>query len=300
MGSLVPAVPFDYETCRRALYRLKQRYTFLRLQVIGRSLAGRAIFGVRVGCAPQPVLLAAGFHANEWMTSLTLVRFLEALCGSIAAGTPLCGVNVAGALQGREVLFVPCVNPDGVQIAIHGAQGAGAFAPSVRQLSGGNYARWTANAAGVDINHNFDAGWQTLHQMEQAAGITGPAPRQYGGPMAQSEPETAAIVRLTRNRRPRHVLALHSQGEEIYWQYGENKPAGAERLARIFAAASGYTLIENAGLASHGGYKDWVIAQLCRPAYTIEIGKGKNPLPLEEFARVYASVEYLLTLASVL
>ena len=118
--------------------------------------------------------------------------------------------------------------------------------------------------------------------------------------MPESEPETVALVNLTRSRRPRAVIALHSQGEEIFWEYGCKKPPESERLARIFAAASGYTLVENSGLASHGGYKDWFIECFDRPGFTVEIGKGENPLPLSDFDDILKDTVPMLTLAAMM
>lgn len=300
MQSLVPVIPFDYEACRAAVYSLKKRYPFLDCRVIGRSHAGRAIFAVSLGKGVEPVLISAGFHGVEWITSLALCTFLERVCESVRTRGSLCGLQIGTATEGRELVFVPMANPDGVQIAIHGAQGAGAYREFVQSIAKGEFHRWNANAQGVDINHNFNAGWQTLQELEREAGIQGPAPRQYGGAWPESEPETAALTRLCRCRQPRHMLALHSQGEEIYWEYGETRPPQSERLAKLFSAASGYDLIQNAGLASHGGFKDWFIQELGRPGFTIEIGKGQNPLPLADFPQIYEKAEYLLALAAVL
>ncbi len=300
MQRIVPVTEFDYEQIRSAVYHLKRRYPFLNCRVIGRSHAGRAIFALSLGRSAHPVLLTAGFHGVEWMTGLALCTFIERICEGIRNGRELCGVQLSCLPEQREIMFIPCANPDGVQIAIHGAGGAGSCREFVQAVSRGDFSRWNANAQGVDINHNFDAGWQTLRQMELCEGITGPAPRQYGGPMPESEPETVALTRLCRMRLPRHMLALHSQGEEIFWQYGANTPPKSETLARIFSAASGYALISNAGLASHGGFKDWFIEELGRPGFTIEIGKGTNPLPLSEFEAIYRKLEYLLVLACIL
>lgn len=290
----------DYEACRAIIYRIKRSYPFVNCSVCGRSLAGRAIFSLSLGHGPRPVLFAGGFHAQEWMTSLVLLRLLENLCESIAKKSELCSINIAGALTGRELIIIPCVNPDGIQIALNGIAGAGCYSSLVQKISGGDLSNWNANARGVDINHNFDAGWKILQHMEQEAGITGPAPRQYGGTEPESEPETMALTRLCRIRRPRHALAIHSQGEEIYWQYGDCNPPRAELMAKIFAASSGYELIQNEGLASHGGFKDWFIEEFNRPAFTIEIGKGKNPLPLTDFEAIYAKIEEMLTLAVIM
>mgnify|MGYP000817358184 FL=1 len=41
------------------------------------------------------------------------------------------------------------------------------------------------------------------------------------------------------------------------------------------------------GIASYGGYKDWFIRAFKRPGFTIEVGLGENPLPIEDFPQVY-------------
>ena len=78
--------------------------------------------------------------------------------------------------------------------------------------------------------------------MQEAAaknGYTHPAPRRYSGPSPESEPETRAVADLCRRVAFRHVVALHSQGEEIYWRYGERTPASSLLIAKVLSAASG-------------------------------------------------------------
>ncbi|SIF32539.1 Gamma-D-glutamyl-L-diamino acid endopeptidase 1 [Mycobacteroides abscessus subsp. abscessus] len=38
---------------------------------------------------------------------------------------------------------------------------------------------------------------------------------------------------------------------------------------------------------SFAGYKDWFIKEFQRPGFTIELGKGINPLPLSQFDEIY-------------
>ena len=289
----------DESAMRRCVCALRDEYAFLTAGSIGRSRAGRPIFSLSLGHGEKCVLFCGGFHGSEWLTSLVLLRFCEELCRSTQTGCPLCGVDVGSYLSRREILFVPCVNPDGAEIFLHGPQAAGAYEEAVRALFQPR-TLWNANAAGVDINHNFDAGWRTLHRMERENGIDGPAPRRYGGEEAESEPETRAICDLCRKKQPQHALAFHSQGEEIFWRYGKTDPPRAEALMHIFASASGYTPVENTGLYAHGGFKDWFIETFCRPAFTVEIGKGQNPLPLADFEEIYEKLREMLTLAAVL
>lgn len=71
-------------------------------------------------------------------------------------------------------------------------------------------------------------------------------------------------------------------------------------MAEVLGAASGYAVADPEGLASHGGFKDWFIDSTGRPGFTIELGKGKNPLPLENFEEMYAKAREMLLLGVLL
>ena len=83
------------------------------------------------------------------------------------------------------------------------------------------------------------------------------------------------------------VLAYHSQGEEIYWKFKDIEIPGAEELGQEFARLSGYTLSNVPYASGFAGYKDWFIQYFRRPGFTIEVGKGDNPLPLSQFDEIY-------------
>ena len=112
--------------------------------------------------------------------------------------------------------------------------------------------------------------------------------------------QKAALTGLCARFRFRHVIALHSQGEEIYWRYGERTPPHARMMADVMGAASGYTVADPEGLASHGGFKDWFIASTGRPGFTIELGRGTNPLPVQDFEAIYAKAREMLLLGALL
>jgi len=300
MKRLIEAVPADAAAVREMLFALRGRYGFLNIVPIGQSVCGRDILGVTVGGGGERVLYAAAFHAQEWITSLLVLRLCEEICGALSADGRIADMDLAQALAGRCLVLVPQVNPDGVEIALHGPGTAGEYAGAVRERGGEIPGLWQANARGVDINHNFDAGWTLLREQEQAAGICGPAPRQYGGAAPGSEPETAALVSLCGRAGFRHVIALHTQGEEIYWQYGEHTPPYARMMAEIMAVSSGYTVTQPEGLASHGGFKDWFIDRFRRPGFTVEAGRGVNPLPLSDFEAIYAKSREMLLLAALM
>lgn len=192
------------------------------------------------------------------------------------------------------------VNPDGVDIALRGSGAAGPSPSRPPPWGPTSPGRWQANARGVDINHNFNAGWALLQELERKKGIDGPAARQWCGPCPESEPETQALTGLCGRFRFRHVVALHSQGEEIYWRYGDRTPPQARMMADVMGAASGYQVADPEGLASHGGFKDWFIDSTGRPGFTIELGLGVNPLPVSDFESLYAKAREMLLLAALL
>lgn len=296
MTKIIRAEEPDYDYMKHAIAKLRGKFPFAQYRVCGRSLCSRAIFSLTLGDGKRPVVYAGGFHAQERLTILLLLRFFENLCTAIAKGSGLSSIPLNAALTGRSLVFLPCVNPDGVEIALHGVHTANDYAAVAAAASGGDLHNWNANARGVDLNHNFDAGWDILQKMEREAGIDGPAPRRFGGACPESEPETRAVTTLCRTLDARSLFAFHSQGEEIYWQYGDSTPKRSAMMARILSASSGYTLVENDGLASHGGAKDWFIQTFSRPAFTVEIGKGENPLPLSDFDSIYDRLEEMLLL----
>lgn len=300
MEPLVTPQPTDSGAVRGLIAALRGRYPFLEAAPVGKSVLGREIMGMILGSGRERILYTAAFHGQEWLTSLVLLRLCEDLCEALSRDGTVADVNIHEALAGRSLIFIPQMNPDGVDIAIHGSGSAGHCARAVRELGGNEPGRWQANARGVDLNHNFDAGWAELRKIERANGIDGPAPRQYGGPEPESEPETRALTGLCRRVPFRHVLALHSQGEEIYWRYGERTPARSRMMAEVMAASSGYTAADPEGLASHGGFKDWFIQETGRPGFTIELGRGENPLPAADLCPVYEKAQEMLLLAALM
>ncbi len=296
MEKIIKSTNIDYLTVTKAIKDFKQLFPFLQTEIIGKSCGGRDITALKIGRSEEYVLFTATFHGSEHITSNTLLMFIEDLCSALKNGTELAGLNIRRVMTGRSIIFVPLVNPDGAEISIHGPSAAGQLEGTVKKISKGDYIHWNANLRGVDINHNFNADWERLHTLERESGILVPSMTRFGGYKAESEPETQALVKLCRTYRIRHAIALHSQGEVIYWEYGPKKPPRAQKMAEIMATASGYELSSPEGLAVGGGFKDWFIKEFNRPAFTVEIGKGENPLPIKDCEAIYRQIAEMLVL----
>jgi g-D-glutamyl-meso-diaminopimelate peptidase len=157
---------------------------------------------------------------------------------------------------------------------------------------------WKANLKGVDLNLQYPAGWLQAREIKFSQGFTRPGPRDYVGRAPLTQPESRAMAEYTARFDPALVLAYHSQGREIYWKFRDYEIPGARELGEAFARVSGYTLADPAEESSYAGYKDWFIQEFRRPGYTIEVGQGVNPLPLSQFAEIYADNLGILVLAA--
>ncbi len=300
MERIIKSVDYDYAALRKTVDAVCCRNPKLRQFNIGKSCAGRDIVAIGLENADEYVLFAAAFHGSEHITSNILLMFLEEFSYAYESKKFLAGINVKKALGKRGVLFVPCVNPDGCEISIHGESACGKDALKIKRLCGGKFENWNANRRGVDINHNFDAGWRKLHNLERNMGILGPAPTRYGGPHPHSEPETLALVKLCDDYNIRHAVALHSQGEVIYWSYDGLEDKRSKQMAEIMATTSGYALDVPIGIAAGGGFKDWFIEKHLRPGFTVEVGRGKNPLPITDAAKIYNDIREMLTICAIM
>jgi g-D-glutamyl-meso-diaminopimelate peptidase len=290
------SIPLDYDGLLDATKNLKERYSFFQSFSIGKSFLGRQIIGFNLGGGKPDALYVGGVHALEYITSMVLLKFTAELCDCMQTGRMLYGYDIKKLLGEHPVYIIPMLNPDGVEIHLKGMQTAGTMKSLVRAIAGSDFSNWQANARGVDLNHNFNAGYELLKTQERENGILGPAVRQYGGPRAESEPETRALCYLCRHLMFKKTIAFHSQGEEIYWNYGNNTPRSAQSTAKILAASCGYSVAEPEGMASNGGFKDWFIKVFHRPGFTIELGLGKNPLPVDDLASIYKKITNMLLL----
>lgn len=241
-----------------------EKYAVIKKYKIGQSLQGREIQCLENVGGHKKILLCGAFHGLESITAAFLVRFAEGYAAAVTENKALFGRDAALLSANISLFIVPMVNPDGVEIALCG---------------GDNKAVWQANARGVDINHNFDADWQPI--------LDAPAPSKYGGEHPHSEKETRAVADFIRRENFDMLLCFHSQGEEIYYDFKGKCGKRSKEIAERMAEESGYTVCVPKGTAAFGGCKDWFIKEFMRDGFTIEMGRGTNPLPLEMLDDIY-------------
>ena len=285
-------VPMTWALADQTIEQLLKAYPFIRSEVLTETSFGRTVRTLVLGEGPRQVLFSAAHHANEWITATVLLKFAEELAEAMATGGKIWGVSAANIRRQVTVHLVPMVNPDGVDL-VTGAIEPGTAQYDRAQAFAQNYPSipfpegWKANLNGVDLNLQYPAGWLQAREIKFSQGFNRPGPRDYVGRAPLSQKEALALADYTERIDPRLVLAYHTQGQVIYWQFENYKVTGAEELAREFARVSGYSLEETPYASSFAGYKDWFIKLFRRPGFTIEVGLGENPLPLQQFDQIY-------------
>lgn len=256
---------YGYNELIRDLISIDNFKKFMRLSVIGNSVLGKKIFMIEASTkkALNPdkknFLVISGHHSLETITSEFLLKYLLN--------------SVETDFTNANLFIVPLLNPDGAEIV------------ATKKIK--NSSIWQANANGIDLNHNYDAGFHIARELVEEEGITEPNHTKYGGEYPFSEPETIAIKELCEKIKFDLAIALHTQGEEIYSGYNGIIPDGTYEYLEKFSTATGYTPSEPNGTASHAGFKDWFILEYKKPAFTIEAGLGKNPLTHRQFNSIY-------------
>lgn len=233
------------------------------------------------------ILIFGAMHAREYITVQVVMR---QLCETLQAlnGGNYRGISTAELLQGVTIHFVPNSNPDGVAISQFGLSGINndSIRRQVAEMSG-DLEQWKANARGVDLNRNFDAGWYEF------GGSPYPAPERYKGTFPGSEPEAAALIRLTQDYKIKRAISYHTVGALIYWYYKQsgNVLAESQKFAEEISRTTGYPLDDDYTAVDAAGYKDWAVYKLGIPSITIEVGAENgdyvNPVPQRQFGRIW-------------
>ena len=221
------------------------KHSHLTHFTIGKSLMGNPLYALALGEGEPRVLYVATHHALEWICGHLLLHFAEEYTKRSAENQAPPGT----------IYLVPLLNPDGVQLHASGIT---------------LFSHWQANARGVDLNHNYPAGFSAYKNIERELGILGGAPTRFSGESPLSEPETAYLISAIQTLGIQGILTLHTQGREIY--------GGAKKTATILARRTGYVYTQPQGTAAYGGLTDYMNI-IGIPCLTLECGSGVNPLP---------------------
>jgi len=296
-----PDLPY-FDSVLSEMNRLAGRYDFVKLSEFGRSVMGKPLLYICVGSGSRHVFFSASHHANEWITTLILLKYMNELFEKSRTNEQIGGYNAKELLAKTTLCFAPLINPDGVDLVL-GKLSSGKYYDSAKKIAA-NYpfiqftSGWKANIDGTDLNLQYPANWEKAKQIKFDQGFVNPAPRDYVGSAPLSAPESRALADFTQKQNPDTIIAMHTQGNVIYWKFADYEPKGAYELGLKLAEASGYELSQTPPVSDNAGYKDWFIQDFNRPGYTVEMGLGANPLPLSQFDIIYSAMAPLLSSAA--
>ena len=272
---------YDYSKLQRDIKTLTDNYNIIKSYSIGKSVMQKDIICAEIGRGEKKVFLGGAYHGLEYLTAAFLIKFLSNYTVAVMTETEHYGYDIKKLYDSVTLCIVPMVNPDGVDIAVNGLDITNEYHRHLISMVGIHSFNhvWQANARGVDINHNFDANWHMV--------VDRPSPSKYGGESASSEPETRAVEEFVRKENFELMLAFHSQGREIYYDFDGMTGKHSLEIAEKMAKESGYAVCVPEGTASYGGCKDWFIKEFGKAGFTVEIGQGQNPLPMSMLDDVY-------------
>ncbi|MBO5645629.1 MAG: LysM peptidoglycan-binding domain-containing protein, partial [Clostridia bacterium] len=283
-------ISFTYEVLSLCIEGIAARYPDVRTGSFGHSVLGRELPRLTLGYGPHRVFYNAAHHANEWITTPLLMRFAERYAEAAVFDRNIGGRRAREQMAAVTLVIAPMVDPDGVDLV------CGAFSPGspewlrAAMLSTPGIpfpSGWKANIEGVDLNLQYPALWERAREIKFAQGYTKPGPRDYVGPEPLAAPEARAVYELSVAEDFDRTLSWHTQGEVIYWQFSDFRPAGAEKLGLRLSEVSGYPLEPTPEGSAYAGYKDWFIQEYDRPGYTVEAGRGISPLPIRDFEEIW-------------
>lgn len=217
---------YDYKNMIRDTKMLTDNYNVIESFSIGKTVMEKDIPCLKIGKGEKKLFLSGAYHGLEYLTSAFLIKFLSRYTVSLMTETKYFGYDIKNLYSKVTLYIVPMVNPDGVDIAVNGLDITNDYHRQLISMVGIHSFNkvWQANSRGVDINHNFDAKWQMV--------VDKPSPSKYGGKHPESEPETKAIAGLVRKEKFDMMLAFHSQGREIYYDFDGMASKNSEELAK--------------------------------------------------------------------
>ena len=236
----------------------------------GKSVLGKNILATHVGdYSGTQILIQAGIHAREYITSLLLVEMARNL-------------HNTNAVKDGGIYFIFLTNPDGAELVLDGLNNIPCeITKNYLLLANSNnndFSQYKANINLVDLNTNFNANWGKGSQ-----NVKCPNTENFIGFYPESEREVKDLINFTLKNKPLLTISYHTKGNVIFWGFENQSEENQTRDYKIgeqLSELTGYPLVftEN----STGGFKDWCINSLKIPSYTIEVGDENVPHPIGE------------------
>lgn len=107
-----------YTSCilQNNVEQLKKKYRFLKTGNIGYSVLGKPIPYIKIGNGTNEVMYSGSIHANEWINSIVLMKFVEDFSKAYEKNEKIYGYSAREIFNKTSIYVIPMVNPDGVDL----------------------------------------------------------------------------------------------------------------------------------------------------------------------------------------
>lgn len=192
-------------------------------------------------------LKSQGFKILRFWNSdidINLNGVTEKIKETITSCPPLVG-GPKSLISRRGILFIPCLNPDGMQLGTR------------------------TNANGVDLNRNFP----TKNWGEDTSAAGDNPSDYYGGKSAGSEIETQFVMEIIEEYKPEKILTLHAPYKVV------NYDGPAQDLAESISKIIGYPVEKSIGYPTPGSFGTYCGIERNIPTITLELDEK---IPVEQ------------------
>ncbi len=109
-------INYTHEIMMSNLHELNNTYPFIQIQNVGFSVLGKSIPVIKLGRGRKQIFYSGSIHAQEWITSVLLMKFIEDYCLAYVNNSSLYGVRIRDLFTQTSIYIMPMVNPDGVDL----------------------------------------------------------------------------------------------------------------------------------------------------------------------------------------
>ena len=189
-GDSTPAGPLAVKVRSRDLWwrfdricneiqKLKENFPEIELKKMGNTVLGKPIYALYAGNPDNTIACVGAVHAGESGPEILIPALRK-----ILTETP-------ELLKKAGIAIMPVVSADNRE------KMAAGHPPYIRK-----------NAAGVDLNRNFDALWE-VHDESYGLSSFDPDSPTYHGAYPSSEPEVQAVISFVNEVKPKAVFSYH-------------------------------------------------------------------------------------------